>query len=185
MATDSLNLDCRPGLAFSAKASDLLGTSVIPVRNSGHSAFRLLVSFSRNSFRLSIAPVGACFQAILERDASGFHISQLGHQVFRFSLHSKHVGFLCLDLRSHSCTLFELGFFPLNDSGFSRAMGFSKKDSGPSFHWEIACQKKSKYRHVGFHPGVSPDLGRPSDTAGFSQEWLTGSMTLHQAGLHP
>lgn len=82
--------------------------------------------------------------AVLGGDTSRFLVSQIAQQVFRFSLFSRHVGFLCLDLKCFSCDDFNLGFFLHNDSGLARAFSFVKKDSGSAYHWELARSRKEK-----------------------------------------
>nr|TKW00445.1 hypothetical protein SEVIR_8G109100v2 [Setaria viridis] len=118
------------GFTFAAKVRDLLGSQVVQP--------------PRNNFRLTPTSVSLCLQAILGGPASGFHVSHLGHQVFKFHVSSKHVGFLCLDLKDLSCDGFHVGFFFNNSSGLAQAYSFAKKDSGPAYRWELVRPRKGK-----------------------------------------
>lgn len=153
------------GLAFAAKVRDFLGSQVVLPLSSKSRGFSLVVAFSRNNFRLTPASVGLCLQAILGGQANGFLVSQISQQVFRFFLSSKHVGFLCLDLKDFSCDGFNLGFFFDNVSGLAQASSFARKDSGPANHWELVRPRKGK---AVFHQVEDPSTNHNNSMSGRS-----------------
>nr|TKW28573.1 hypothetical protein SEVIR_3G337300v2 [Setaria viridis] len=91
----SLHFVQSHGIAFAAKVRDLLNSQVTP-------------SSIRNTFRLDSSSVASCLQNVLGGAASGFRVSQISQQVFKFFVASKHVGFLCEDLRDFACDAFNL-----------------------------------------------------------------------------
>jgi hypothetical protein len=140
---DLSKLDFNKGKAFSSKVVGALGSKVC---NSGaplDRGFLLLVSFSRNIFRLTKEPVSICLQSVLGGQASDFKPFLMEEQIFQFSVSSKNVAFMVLALSPIAEDLFKLAFFLCNDSGFHHALRFAKVDSGTSFSWEPACKKKS------------------------------------------
>jgi hypothetical protein len=140
---DLSKLDFNKGMAFSSKVAGALGSKVC---NSGmplDCGFFLLVSFSRNRFRLTEELVSICLQSVLGGQASDFEPFLMEEQIFQFSISSKNVAFMVLALSPVAEDLFKLAFFLYNDSGFHHALRFAKIDSGPSFSWELARKKKS------------------------------------------
>jgi hypothetical protein len=133
---DFSKLDFRIGKDFSSKVLETLGSQVSAHGKPAGQVFHLLVSFSRNRFRLTEDSVGICLQSILGGTAEDFDPFLLEDQIFRFAVASKQVGFMILELVSFSCEWFKLGFFLLNDGGFHKALAFAKSDSGPSYSWE-------------------------------------------------
>lgn len=73
-----------------------------------------------------------------------FFTKQLEDQVFKFSVQSREVGFLVVNQGLVVCDLFKLSFFLFNEIGFSKALIFAKRDSGPSFTWQVVRSKKTK-----------------------------------------
>jgi hypothetical protein len=138
---DFSKLDFQIGKDFSDKVRSLLGSHVTPGGKSKELVFHLLVSFSRNRFRLTGDSVGICLQAVLGGEASAFEVFHLDDQIFRFSVCSKQVGLMVLGLNPIACEWFKLGFFLLTDSGLKKALVFAKLDSGPSFSWESSRSK--------------------------------------------
>nr|TKW30173.1 hypothetical protein SEVIR_2G017600v2 [Setaria viridis] len=171
------------GIAFAAKVRDLLNSYVSPLSTQSP-GFAMLAAFSRNSFRLDSFSVASCLQNVLGGVASGFRVSQISQQVFKFFVASKHVGFLCEDLKDFSCDEFNLGFFFSNASGLSKATLFARKLSGPAYHWELSRPRHgkavslSKCPLLGQHPNskVSTHQEIPMKSYGFSSS---------RRGLHP
>nr|TKW22663.1 hypothetical protein SEVIR_4G243200v2 [Setaria viridis] len=139
----SLHFVQSHGIAFTAKVRDLLNSQVTP-SSTRAPGFSMLAAFSRNTFRLDSSSVASCLQNVLGAAASGFRVSQISQQVFKFVIASKHVGFLCEDLRDFTCDAFNLGFFFSNASGLSKASLFSRKLSGPAYHWELPRPRHGK-----------------------------------------
>ncbi|TKW37295.1 hypothetical protein SEVIR_1G037575v4 [Setaria viridis] len=131
------------GIAFAAKVHDLLNSQVTP-SSTRVPGFSMVAAFSRNTFRLDPSSVASCLQNVLGGSASGFRVSQISQQVFKFFVASKHVGFLCANLRDFTCDAFNLGFFFSNASGLSKASLFSQKHSGPAYHWELPRPRHGK-----------------------------------------
>jgi hypothetical protein len=82
--------------------------------------------------------------------ASDFNPILLEEQIFRFSVASKQVALMIVELSQVSEVNFRVGFFLCNDQGFQKALRFAKSDSGPSFHWESPRSKspRSSYADV-------------------------------------
>nr|TKW21025.1 hypothetical protein SEVIR_4G189000v2 [Setaria viridis] len=95
------------GLAFAAKVRDLLNSQVTP-SSTRVLGFSMVAAFSRNTFRLDPSSVASCLQNVLGGSVFGFRVSQISQQVFKFFVASKHVGFLCADLRDFTCDAFNL-----------------------------------------------------------------------------
>jgi hypothetical protein len=161
---DFSRFDFSKGKAFSAKVAGALGSKVCSSDVPLDCGFFLLVSFSRNRFRLTEESVNICLQSILGGQASDFRPFLMEDQIFKFSVSSKKVAFMVLALSPVVEDLFKLAFFLCNDSGFNLALRFAKADSGPSFSWEPVRKKKSEAyykRSLNFHSG-HPFSPRPS-----------------------
>jgi hypothetical protein len=91
MDLSKLNFDM--GKVFSSKVLNSLGVQVSPSVQTGR-VFFLLVSFSRNRFRLSEESFGFCLQSVLGGSALDFAVLQLEEQIFRFYVTSNHVSFM-------------------------------------------------------------------------------------------
>jgi hypothetical protein len=140
----SSSLDFLLGSSFSQKIVNSFGCSVGYEGPSSMGEFFLLVSFSRNSFRLNATTVGACLHSVLGDKPPSFSASRLEDQVFRFTVSSSKVGFMVLQLGIISERLFKIGFFLCNDRGFQEAVSFSKRDSGPVYDWvEVRSRRNS------------------------------------------
>jgi hypothetical protein len=153
---DFSRFDFSKGKAFSAKVAGALGSKVCSSDVPLDCGFFLLVSFSRNRFRLTEESVNICLQSILGGQASDFRPFLMEDQIFKFSVSSKKVAFMVLALSPVVEDLFKLAFFLCNDSGFNLALRFAKADSGPSFSWEPVRKKKSEAyykRSLNFHSG--------------------------------
>jgi hypothetical protein len=141
---DLSRLDFSKGKDFSSKVAGALGSKVCNTDVPLDCGFFLLVSFSRNRFRLTEESVSICLQSVLGGQASDFRPFLMEDQIFKFSVSSKSVAFMVLALSPVAEDLFKLAFFLCNDSGFHHALRFAKIDSGPSFSWEPARKKKSE-----------------------------------------
>lgn len=141
---DFSKLDFAAGEAFSKKIFNLFKCGVFSDTSPASEGFSLLVSFSRNRFRLTEDSVNTCLQSVLGGRAQLFKADQMEDQIFKFRVSSRQVGFLICELGSRSCEWFNLAFFLYNDDGFLKALSFAKRDSGPSFNWESPKYKGSK-----------------------------------------
>jgi hypothetical protein len=179
MDTSKLNFDI--GKVFSSKVFDVLGSWVTPNGKPAGRDFFLLVSFSRNRFRLTEDSVGLCLQSVLGGNAFDFNSLKLEDQIFRFTVSSKKVGLLILELSQVAEKFFKLAFFLCNDSGFQRALRFAKMDSGPSFSWEPAYAKKSKSSYVEVvKANCSPLTGANSVPMGTKSSRSTGLLQANE-----
>ncbi|PUZ62565.1 hypothetical protein GQ55_4G367900 [Panicum hallii var. hallii] len=113
----SSSLDFLLGSSFSQKIVNSFGCSVGYEGPSSMGEFFLLVSFSRNSFRLNATTVGACLHSVLGDKPPSFSASRLEDQIFRFTVSSSKVGFMVLQLGIISERLLKIGFFLCNDRG--------------------------------------------------------------------
>lgn len=145
---DLSKLDCSTGKAFSSKVFARLSSLVTSSWKPAGQGFFLLVSFSRNRFRLTKDPVGLCLHSVLGGNAKDFNPFLPEDQIFRFSVSSKQVGLLVIELDQVIAENFKLVFFFCNDSGFQKALRFAKLDSGPTFSWEKAKSGKSRDSYV-------------------------------------
>nr|TKW10652.1 hypothetical protein SEVIR_6G179800v2 [Setaria viridis] len=133
----------------------------------------MLAAFSRNSFRLDSSSVASSLQNVLGGTASCFRVSQISQQVFKFFVASKHVGFLCEDLKDFSCDAFNMGFFFSNASGLSKASIFARKLSGPAYHWELPrprfgkAASHAKSHFSGHHRFYQKPYGSSSVRSGY------------------
>jgi hypothetical protein len=135
------------GKDFSAKVRSLIGSQVPPSGDPAGLVFHLLVSFSRNRFRLTEDSVDTCLKSVLGGNSSDdFEVFHLEEQIFRFAVSSKQVGLMVIKLNSVACDWFKLGFFLLNDGGFKKALAFAKSDSGPSYPWKVSDSRSSRNR---------------------------------------
>jgi hypothetical protein len=161
---DFSRFDFSKGKVFSAKVAGALGSKVCSSDVPLDCGFFLLVSFSRNRFRLTEESVSICLQSILGGQASDFRPFLMEDQIFKFSVSSKKAAFMVLALSPVVEDMFKLAFFLCNDSGFNLALRFAKIDSGPSFSWEPVRKKKSEAfykRSLNFYSG-HPKFHRPS-----------------------
>nr|TKW03715.1 hypothetical protein SEVIR_7G059900v2 [Setaria viridis] len=120
--------------------------------------FSLLVSFSKNRFRLTEESVNICLQYVLGGLAFKFWAEQLEDQIFKFRVLSRDVGFMISDLSSAECEYYKLAFFLYNDGGFHKALKFAKLDSGPSHPWVTPRPRKSRHSYAGIARAVRPPL---------------------------
>lgn len=142
---DFSKFDFALGKAFSKKVFDLCKFNVNSDGTPASEGFSLLVSFSRNRFRLTEdSSVNICLQSVLGGKAHLFKAEQMEDQIFKLKVSSHHVGFLIYELGSLPCEWFNLAFFLYNDGGFHKALSFAKKDSSPSFTWESPKSRSSK-----------------------------------------
>lgn len=124
LTMDLPGLDSRPGKVIAAEIWRHFSSPVSFDPLSSPLEFFLVLSFGRCKYRLSKLSVAYILQAVIGGDAPSFRVLQLGDRVFRFSVHSRQVGFHVYKLRSYECSAFKI-FFNLWHRG------------GPSFRSEF------------------------------------------------
>lgn len=77
--------------------------------------------------------MNTCLQFVLGGNPLSFPSSCLEERVLRFAVSSKLVGLSVLQLGLVASKALKVAFSLCNDRGFSEAISFSKRDSGPSY----------------------------------------------------
>jgi hypothetical protein len=80
-------------------------------------AFHLLAVFRRYTFWLTESTVSLALHACLGGTPAGFHVQSVQGKHFRFSVASKHVGFLVCDLKRIITPHFDVYFHLLREGG--------------------------------------------------------------------
>lgn len=92
-------LDFTVGMDFERYVRRRFGTQVHHVSPSPRGSFLLLATFRRSLFRLTEESVALVLQSCLGGSAHLFHVLEVSHNHFRFSVSCKAVGFLVYELR--------------------------------------------------------------------------------------
>jgi hypothetical protein len=92
-------LDFSVGREFEHQVHRRVGSQVHHDSSSSRSSFLLLATFRRSLFRLSEDSVALVLQSCLRGSAHLFHVLEVSHNHFRFSVSCKAVGFFVYGLR--------------------------------------------------------------------------------------
>lgn len=122
---DLPGLDHRPGKVVQAEILRRFSSPVSFHPLVSRREFFMVLSFGRCVYRLSEQSAALILQAVIGGVADSFAVLRLADRVFRFSVHSKDVGFHIYKLRSFECSSFKM-FFNLWHNG------------GPNYHLELA-----------------------------------------------
>lgn len=112
-------LDFSHGEKFELEVLHCFGKSVHHPSSNPRGSFFLLVTFRRYLFRLTEESVALALQSCLGGFAPGFHVTELSHNHFRFSVSCKSVGFLVYGLRRFIGSSFDI-YFHLWSNGVPR-----------------------------------------------------------------
>jgi hypothetical protein len=85
--------------------------------SSPRGAFHLQAVFKRHTFRLSEASVSLALHSILGGAPAGFHVTCFRDHHFRFSVASRHAGFMVRDLNRVTTSHFDVYFHLWRDGG--------------------------------------------------------------------
>ncbi|CAN6244016.1 unnamed protein product [Urochloa humidicola] len=110
------DLDFSPGLDFQRLVSDRFNSPVSFTPSFSSSEFFLVASFGRSAIRLNNESVVLMIQSCLGGIDLDFRVQHLAGTMFRFSVFSKHVGFMIHKLSSFKCRAFDI-FFTLWGNG--------------------------------------------------------------------
>jgi hypothetical protein len=108
-------LDFNPGKDFQDEVYHRFGSTVHFNSSSPSGSFFLLATFRRFLFRLTEESVALALQSCLGGSADKFHVKFLSSNHFRFSVASKHVGFLVYKLRRVISSSFDVYFHLWNN----------------------------------------------------------------------
>lgn len=79
--------------------------------------FWLIAVFSRSRLHLDDLSVGEILKSCLGGQPILFGVVELERNIFKFSVASKHVGFMVYQLKSFQCSSFKLFFHLWNEKG--------------------------------------------------------------------
>lgn len=135
-------LDLSHGKTFSVKVRSLFGSSVTSLNPDDHASFWLVAAFSRSRFRLDEHSVGVILHSCLGGQENLFAVVELEQNIFKFTVASKHVGFLVYQLKSFQCHAFKIFFHLWNEKCIDGARRSVLLDSVPLYDWQEVKAKK-------------------------------------------
>lgn len=106
----SERLDFSIGKEFESRVRRRFGTQVHHASSSPRGSFFLLATFRRSLFRLSEESVSLVLQSCLGGIAESYHVLEVSHNHFRFSVSNKAVGFFIYNLKRVIGTSFDVYF---------------------------------------------------------------------------
>ncbi|KAK1602055.1 hypothetical protein QYE76_007951 [Lolium multiflorum] len=126
------SLDFSKGQEFRSQVRSQFRSTVHPIGKANH--FLLVVSFGRAKFKLSEETVGLALESCLGGISVDFSVIQLSDRTFRFSVASRHVGFMVYSLRKFSTEQFKCYF---------HLWGFGGPNSRKEFAvWQQECNEE-------------------------------------------
>jgi hypothetical protein len=121
--------------------------------SSPRGAFHLLAVFQRYTFRLSEESVSLALHSVLGGTPVGFHVTCIQDRHFRFSVASRHVGFMIRDLSQVTTGQFDVYFHLWRDGGVDWFREWSKWKQEEDASWQRVEHRKCKSpatKHVSF-----------------------------------
>ena len=109
--------DFSPGKRFQVEVLHKFSSSVHHPSSSSDGSFFMLVVFQRYLFRLTEELVAMTIHCCLGGSPTGFHVTYLQDQHFRFFVASKHVGLLVRALKRITTDHFDIYFHMWHDGG--------------------------------------------------------------------
>lgn len=109
-------LNFSHGKKFELEVLHHFGKSVHHPSSDPRGSFFLLATFRRYPFRLTEDSVALALQSCLGGSAPSFHVTELSHNHFCFSVSCKSVGFLVYDMRRFIGSSFDI-YFHLGNNG--------------------------------------------------------------------
>lgn len=138
----------RLGKVVEAEILRRFGTPVCFDPVSSPQEFLLVVSVGRCKFRLSSLTVGFLLQSVLGGSADAFPVFQLDDRVFRFSVHSKLVGFHIAQLHSFECSDYKVFFHLWHGGGPNYIREFQQWEAEQAAEWTYVS---TRHNHGGLH----------------------------------
>jgi hypothetical protein len=121
--------------------------------SSPRGAFHLLAVFRRHTFRLSEVSVSLALHSILGGAPAGFHVTCFRDRHFRFSVASRHVGFMVRDLSRVTTTHFDVYFHLWLDRGADWVREWNSWQREDEASWQRVERRMSESfaaKHVSF-----------------------------------
>jgi hypothetical protein len=128
--------------------------------SSPRGAFHLLAVFRRFTFRLSEDSVSLALHSVLGGAPAGFHVACIRDWHFRFSVASRHVGFMIRDLSRVTTDQFDVYFHLWRDGGmdwFREWNKWQQEEDASSHRVERHKCKSFTVKHVSFVPKLVQD----------------------------
>lgn len=131
-AAIALGLDFSPGLALCKEIWHIFWRTVHPSHHTGH--FIMVLSFTRNSFRLDEENVALALESAIVGYCSYLKVTCLRDQVFSFHVSCKEVGFFILHQHNFICQQFRCHFHLWGHGGSDWTKEFKL--------WQLECQQE-------------------------------------------
>jgi hypothetical protein len=100
-----MGFDFYTGDLFKTLVKRKFRSTVHPLGKANH--FLMVVSFGRAKFKLDTDTVGLALESCLGGICDDMLVIQLADRVFRFSVESRHVGFMIYAMKSFACDSFK------------------------------------------------------------------------------
>jgi hypothetical protein len=137
-----LSLDFSNGQAFKSQVRKQFGTTVHPLGKANH--FLMVVSFGRAKFKLTEVTVGLALESCLGGLSMDFSVLQLYDRVFRFSVASRHVGFMVYSIRKFSTEQFKCYFHLWGFGGPNWRKEFASWQQECNEEWTLVSPNKKR-----------------------------------------
>lgn len=146
-------LNRRPGKVVEAEILRRFGSPVCFDPVSSPQEFLLVLSVGRCNFRLSPFTMGFLLHSVLGGAADAFCVTQLDHRVFRFSVHSKLVGFHVAQLRSFECSDYKVYFHLWHGGGPNYRREYQLWEAEQAAEWTYVSTVRlgQQHRHAPVH----------------------------------
>jgi hypothetical protein len=139
-------LDFSYGHQFWAKVHDLFSSPVNPISALGH--FFLVISFGRAQFRLDVLNVSVALSSCLGCAYDEIYVIRQSDRVFKFSVASKHIGFMVHNLKSFTYPQFICYFHLWGRGGTNwrreELLWYSEEDA----NWSTISRSNSHAPHA-------------------------------------
>lgn len=136
--------DMEHGRRFQKKVAAKIGTQVHFPKSTPDGSFLMLAVFRRYTFRLDDNTVSHALSSVLGGPPSSFHVRRESERHFRFSVASKAVGYLVLDLRRAITQHFDVFFYLWRDGGADWKKDRVAWEKEEERSWILVTSKKSK-----------------------------------------
>jgi hypothetical protein len=153
-----MGLDFSAGDLFKAQVKRKFRSTVHPLGKANH--FLMTVSFGRAKFKLDKIFVGLALESCLGGLCDDMLVIQLADRVFRFSVASRHVGFMIYAMKFFTCASFKCFFHLWGNGGPLWKSEFRSWQKECNEEWILVSPNKKRTDH-----GMSLLQKRPNRSA--------------------
>jgi hypothetical protein len=141
-----LGMDFSFGSCFQLDVKRRFRSTVHPLGKPNH--FIMVVSFGRAKFKLDETSAGLALKSCIGGLCHDLHVMHLGDRIFRFSVASKHAGFMVYSLKSFACPAFKCFFHLWGNGGPSWKYEFKLWQKECDEEWVLVSPNKKRIDHA-------------------------------------